>query len=154
MNIRPLRPADVDECARLAGDEPFFRDYGVDPDALGRGLTAALDAPRSAVFVAVDDMGVHGFAWFVRRGAFDRSGYLRLLAVRTDQQRGGVGRMLMERLEAEFLTPHGIALLVTDTNTAAQRFYDRLGYRRVGTLDGYVHRGLSEHIYFKAAPRD
>lgn len=151
MTVRPLRSSDVVDCARLVGDAPFFRGYGVEPAAIARGLVAALDEPRAVLVGAVDDVGVRGFAWFVRRGAFDRSGYLRLLAVRGDQQRGGVGRALMEHLEAEFLSPTGIALLVSETNTAAQRFYQRLGYRRVGTLAGYVKSGVSEHLYFKPA---
>ena len=40
-------------------------------------------------------------------------------------------------------------LLVSDFNTDAQQFYQRLGYRQVGKLDDYVVPGVSELIFWK-----
>ena len=40
-------------------------------------------------------------------------------------------------------------LLVSDFNTDAQRFYQRLGFQQVGLLEDYVIPGVGELIYRK-----
>ncbi len=94
-----------------------------------------------------------GFAWFVRRGAFDRSGYLRLIAVDDRFLGRGAGQLLMAELERRHLARGGIVLLAAATNVGAHRFYERLGYRHVGELPDYVKPGLHERIYYKPPPR-
>jgi ribosomal protein S18 acetylase RimI-like enzyme len=92
-----------------------------------------------------------GFALFVRGAGFLRSTYLRLIVVDSTQKRAGIGRALIARMEKEALKPHGILLLVTSKNHRARRFYEALGYRKVGLLRDYVRPGLHECLYFKPA---
>ena len=101
--------------------------------------------------VALTDDGIVGFAWVVHRGAFDRSAYLRLIAVRADSHGRGVGRALMADVEAAVLGKAALMLLVTKDNAAARGFYERMGYQLIGTLPSYVQPGVDECIYFKPA---
>lgn len=84
------------------------------------------------------------------RGAFGRSAYLKLILVDPETAGRGVGRALIADLERRHLQRAGIVLLCTADNHPAQAFYERLGYRQVGRLDGYVFPELDELVFFKA----
>jgi len=139
----------IGACGRIVGALDLFRRYGLSGDAAARLLARALAEGRADLRVALDEQGaVQGFAWFVPRGAFDRSGYLRLIAV-DPVCRAGAGRRLLEALEADHLPHGGVLLLSTSDNRAAHRFYEGLGYHQVGRLPGYVHPDLDELIFYK-----
>lgn len=152
IQVRRMAWDDLDTCARIVAAESLFRAYGWDESQARQSLAAALRDPRAEVLVADLAGELGGFAWFVARGAFDRSGYLRLIATSAAARRRGVGRRLVGELEKRHLSRGGIVLLVTASNGAARRFYEGLGYRYVGDLPGYVRPELDECIYFKAAP--
>jgi len=105
-------------------------------------------ASGATIFVAERADTVFGFVWLVERGAFNRSAYIQLIGVRPETRGGGVGRALMEFVEAHAQS-RDMFLLVSDFNLDAQRFYARLGYRQVGKLDDYVVQGVSELVFCK-----
>ena len=91
-----------------------------------------------------------GFAWAMPRGAFGRSPYLRLIGVRPDLARAGLGAALLteiERRSAEIADD--LFLLVSDFNESAQRFYLRQGYTQIGAIPGYVVPDVTELIFRK-----
>jgi ribosomal protein S18 acetylase RimI-like enzyme len=45
-----------------------------------------------------------------------------------------------------------VFLLVSDFNTRAARFYQRLGYQQVGAIPDYVVSGITELIFRKRLP--
>ncbi len=61
------------------------------------------------------------------------------MLVHRSARRKGIGRLLMERAEAE-ARAEGRTLLVLDTVTGgdAERLYTRLGWTRVGVIPGYA----------------
>lgn len=149
MTIRPLRPDDIPACAEIMARNPLWQRYGVTADSASRNLESGLQ--RGAVlFVADSDDGPAGFLWLEPVGAFARSGYIRLIGVRPDRQGQGLGRELMAHAERVLLEQaDDVFLLVSDFNTSAQRFYQRLGYQQVGALQDYVLPGVAELIYRK-----
>lgn len=148
--VRPLRAADLASCAAIVAQTSVFAAYGMSAEAVARQLAEALDDPRSAVLVAAAPADTPlAVAWFVERGAFDRSGYLRLIAVAPGRTRSGLGRALIAALEQRYLMRGGIVLLAAYDNALAHRFYEGLGYGHVGDLPAYVGSGLHERIYFK-----
>jgi ribosomal protein S18 acetylase RimI-like enzyme len=150
LRVASLEPGFIDACAAIVGRLELFRVYRYGEEAARRGLTAALADGRADLLVALAPGAVvTGFAWFVPRGAFDRSGYLRLIAVDDRFQGQGVGQILMDELERRHLAAGGIVLLASAQNTAAHRFYERRGYRHVGELPDYVGSGLHERIYYR-----
>jgi ribosomal protein S18 acetylase RimI-like enzyme len=152
LRIVPLERRHLPACAELVGRLPLFEQYGFAPAAAHRLLEAALANERAVVLCAEQGPVLCGFAWFVRRGGFDRSGYLRLIAVDSDQQGKGAGRALVGELERRHLGEGGILVLTEAGNHSARRFYERLGYRAVGEIPDYVKPGLTERIYFKPPP--
>jgi GNAT superfamily N-acetyltransferase len=77
------------------------------------------------------------------------------LLVHRSARRRGVGRLLMERAEAE-ARAEGRTLLVLDTVTGdpAERLYEEMGWNKVGVIPGYAlypdGRPCSTTVFFKA----
>ncbi len=148
--IAPLAERDLEPCAALmAGSEPWTR-YGVDLDAARALWRGALET-GAAVDVARRGETTCGFAWYIPRGGFGLSGYLKLLGVQRDARGQGVGAALLAHVEGRARDDGQaeLILLVSDFNLPAQRFYVAHGYRRVGAIPDYVCPGIEELIYIK-----
>ena len=147
--IAPMAREHLDGCVELLCRTPLFKEYGLTAAGSRKMLSAALSDPDQVLLVALAER-LAGFAWFVPRGAFARSGYLRLIAVNPDYYGRGVGGRLMDTLERRYLEPHGILLLASDHNPPAHSFYEGRGYCQVGLLQDYVKPGLHERLYYKS----
>jgi ribosomal protein S18 acetylase RimI-like enzyme len=148
--VRRMRQEDVAGCADMIAGEALWRRYGLDALRARRMLRAALRAGGD-LYVAV--MGGHlaGFVWIRREGTFAHSGYVRLIGVARSARRAGVGRRLLDHAERViFASGPNVFLLVSDFNRAAQRFYRKLGYAKVGALPDYVQPGITEYVYRKS----
>jgi len=148
--IAPLAERDLPGCAALmAGSEPWTR-YGID-DRAARALWANALSERAEVVVARQGEITCGFAWYISRGAFGLSGYLKLLGVSREARGRGVGRALLAHTERRALADgqDDLFLLVSDFNLAAQRFYQAHGYQEIGAVADYVCPGIAELIYRK-----
>ncbi|MDQ3693214.1 MAG: GNAT family N-acetyltransferase [Chloroflexota bacterium] len=137
-----IRTAREEDRAALLGLAPRLA-IGIAPwrgvagmEVAARGwIAAALDGigPDQAVFVAEDADGViHGFAGVARQVAFtgEPQAYLGELAVAEASEGAGVGRMLVEAVEA-WARARGLGLIVLDTgagNHRARQFYARNGF--------------------------
>jgi ribosomal protein S18 acetylase RimI-like enzyme len=146
---RPLEDRDVEACAEIMLGIPLWKRYGATPkDAHALFARAARGTPRGRV--AERGGRIAGFVVYTLRGTFDRSGYVRAVGVRPGEQGRGVGNLLMDAAEEEiFARGPNVFLLVSQTNGAARRFYERRGYREVGEIADYVGPGLTEVLYRK-----
>lgn len=150
IQIVPLAAQDIAPCAALmASSEPWTR-YGV-TTAGAHALWAHALAEGATVWVARRDDIACGFAWYIVRGAFGLSGYLKLLGVSVAVRGRGIGAALLNRAEQQALADgqDDLFLLVSHFNLAAQRFYEAHGYRRLGAIADYVCPGVTELIYRK-----
>lgn len=146
--IGPIDDAGLAQVPELIDGLEFFRQWGADGVSIGAQLKSA--QPHDLILAATDERGaLLGFSWTMPKGAFGRSAYLRLLAIRDDQRRCGLGRALMTHNEQLMRSASGLCLLVTSTNTPARHFYERLGYQQVGLLPDYVKPGIDECLYLK-----
>ncbi len=140
---------DVADIARWVAATPLWQRYSVTADAFAQRLHDGIST-HPAIYVAENENAVVGFIWLAERGVFNRSGYVQLIGVRPGERGRGVGRALMQFAEEKtFAQGRDLFLLTSDFNTAAQKFYERLGYQFVGKLDDYVIAGVSELIYWK-----
>ena len=114
-----------------------------------RSLEAAL-AQDDGVLVAAHHDEILGLIWVQQQGAFGRSGYVRLLVTSSKAQGRGIGSSLLAAAE-EMVFRHSadMFLLANSLNLAAITFYERLGYKQVGTIPDYVAPGLTEEILHK-----
>jgi ribosomal-protein-alanine N-acetyltransferase len=90
--------------------------------------------------VALDE-GVVGYAGYCD---YPDEGFVQTLGVAPAAQGNGVGGLLLDALlaHAATLPPKPVSLEVRADNAAAQRLYDRRGFRRTGVRRAYYAGGV------------
>jgi [ribosomal protein S18]-alanine N-acetyltransferase len=75
------------------------------------------------------------------------------LGVAVAERRHGLGRALAERLLEELGArgARSVFLEVRDSNTAARRLYEALGFREVGRRSRYYRRPVEDAVVLRAA---
>ncbi len=149
MSVRELTAADVPRLAAGLEHLPLMVRYGRDAARIAGDLAAALSRGDGLL---VDDEGgaVLGLAWYLPSGTFALGGYLRLIALVPSALGSGAGARLLAAFEARVAaTSRHAFLLVSDFNAAAQRFYERHGWSRVGAIPGLVLPDVAELVYWK-----
>lgn len=81
----------------------------------------------------------------------ERTGYVVTLDVAGAWRRHGLARRLMEESETKVRAAGGtvMALHVFPGNMGAVRFYEAIGYERLGTVEGFYGPGLDALAYGK-----
>jgi ribosomal protein S18 acetylase RimI-like enzyme len=133
----------------MASIEPWRR-YGLTEERARTQLEFAIRRRDIVLTADVDGATARCVGWCIPHGMFDRSPYLRWLAVHPDNAGGGIGAALLEAVET-IARRYGddIFLLAAEFNTGAHRFYERHGYVRYAILPNYVVAGVAELLYWK-----
>lgn len=150
ITVRVAVPPDLQFLALLVAGEPLWQRYGCRADRLSGDIAEGMEA-GDLVVVAECGGRVEGLAWYQRGGGFGRAAYLRFISVSVEARGRGLGARLLAAGELR-LARRGIPalmLLVSDFNQDAQRFYQRQGYKRIGTIPEFVLPGVDELIYWK-----
>lgn len=143
--IRRASPADIPAIVAIE-NESFVDPWG--PSVFLEALTYY----PSTYFVAVCDGAVAGF---IVGGLEDTGeniyGHLCNIGISPHYRRRGVGRLLVRRVEHQFSLElaTGVQLEVRISNTVAQRFYQRMGYRPVFGIDQYYANGEDALVMMK-----
>jgi ribosomal protein S18 acetylase RimI-like enzyme len=144
--IRRMRgKSEAEICARaLETSEPWI--------TLRRGYKQSIKPlmdPSRETYVAIHGKDILGFVLLDVRGPF--RGYIHLLCVMADWRNRGIGGLLIRRVEQRVFRQYpNVFLCVSSFNQAAQRFYKRMGFKRVGTIPDYIVNGHSEHLMRKS----
>ncbi len=131
--IRRAQPADIPQI--VAVERSAFTDPWDE-----RTLQESLACYPETFFVAKNNGDVAGFvAGGVEDTGEEVYGHIMNLAVASGYRRQGIGQHLIRRLEQEYLIlgASAVQLEVRVTNTGAQEFYRRLGYREVFQVAAY-----------------
>ena len=142
--IRPAAPSDVDALTAIEAVFPTDR-------LERRGFRHAIRSPTIDLLVA-DDGGILLGYVAVHRRRGSALAHLASIAVRPDLAGQGLGSRLLAAAEAQALRHNcdRVVLEVRAENGAAQRLYDRAGYRRVRILEDYYEDGTAAFRYEKA----
>jgi len=147
--VRPTSPADLPILAAWMVDLPLFQRYNLTVERAVTNFENGL-ARGDWLITADAEFSACGFAWAIPNGAFGRSPYLRLIGVRADLTRHGIGAALLTEVESMAAEKsNDLFLLVSDFNEAAQRFYLRQNYTQIGAIPNYVVPGVAELIFRK-----
>lgn len=131
-----LRLATLADAAQIADMSRQLIETGLGWSWTPARVTRNLRRPETAGVVAQLRRQMVGFA-IMHFG--DEDANLNLLAVDPEYQGAGIGRWMVEWLEASALVA-GVAVVylqVRASNRAAQAFYAKLGYREVRHMAGY-----------------
>jgi ribosomal-protein-alanine N-acetyltransferase len=143
--IRRATPADI--TAIVAIEKESF----IDPWEQAVFLEALTYYPTT-YFVAECDGAVAGF---IVGGLEDTGeniyGHLCNLGVSPRYRKRGIGRLLVNRVEHQFALElaTGVQLEVRVSNTTAQRFYRKMGYRDVFGIEHYYANGEDAIVMMK-----
>lgn len=145
LTIRPLRDAtEARHCADFMVDSDPWVTLGITFEQVLKRLT---DATRE-VHVATVGEEIAGVMILFLDGVLN--GYIQTIGVHPDFRSRGVGRQMMTFAEERiFRTSPNVFLCVSSFNAEAQKFYERLGYQRVGELPDFVTQGYSEILMRK-----
>jgi ribosomal protein S18 acetylase RimI-like enzyme len=143
--IRPLNSAEeACHCAAFMAASDPWRTLGVTSERLFQTL---VDSDRE-VHVATVDKLVVGVTILQLAGVLN--GYIQILAMHPDWRNRGLGTQLMHFAEERiFRQSPNVFLCVSEFNHRAQKFYERLGYQRVGELKDFLAHGHSEILMRK-----
>jgi len=149
ISLRDYRAIDIEAMFRLdvACFAPEFR--------FDRQSMRAFAEERGAVVVVAEESSgvVVGFVIVhVERVAAGRWGYVVTLDVAEERRRRGLAGMLMREAEARVVAAGGrwMELHVFTGNEGAIRFYERIGYERIGVKRRfYGAEGLDAFVYGK-----
>lgn len=133
MKIAPARYADAPVLADIVRD---VIEQGLPHTWTVDRVRAQMRHPECAVITARDGRRLAGFA---SMQFLDAHAHLALLAVRGAYRQRGVGRALVEWLEACARTAgiFEVRLELRAGNAGAYAFYERLGFRQAGVSAGY-----------------
>lgn len=143
--IRLLRdPAEARFCAGfMAASEPWLT-LGFTSDQLFQRLTD----PTCEVHVAETGNQITGVLILDLAGPLN--GYIRSIAVAPGWRNRGLGKQLLRFAEERiFHQSPNVFLCVSSFNHRAQKFYEQLGYQRVGELPDFLVPGQAEILLRK-----
>jgi len=152
--IRAMQPTDIPHAAAWIPCVPLWERYGVTEAQIRAQLEQAFEH-NDLLLVHAQDGEANGIVWWLPRGAFGRSAYIRLLGVRNGSTGAGIGAALLAETEKRIReTCRELFLLVSDFNHSAQHFYQQQGYKQAGALPGYVLPDVTELIFWKSLHTD
>lgn len=155
IHVRSMTPDDIPTVAAWMVETPLWQRYHLTIERARQNFEKAFERNEVLLVadIGTDNIGC-GFAWCLPQGGFGRSMYLRLIGVRQDRARAGIGAALLKGAEeAALKVGHELFLLVSDFNLDAQRFYQRQGYTQIGAIPGYVLPDVTELLYWKQLQR-
>lgn len=148
--LRDYRAADLDAMFRL-DQECFSEEFRFDRESIQMFAEEQGAVVRLAEKIGAEIVGfviVH-----LERVAKDRRGYVVTLDVAEQHRRHGIARRLMDQAEFRVATAGGrlMELHVFTGNENAIRFYEGMGYERIGIRRRfYGNAGLDAFVYRKA----
>ena len=138
----------LDDCADAMVNSSlstlYFQSEESRIDAVMEGLSSG------NLYVVLCDGKCAGFAFFIPEGAFHAFHYLHIIAIKEEYRGKGIGRKLLEFIENMlFKTRDKLFLVTGDYNIGARIFYEKSGYKYIGTIPSLYRKGVDECLMMK-----
>lgn len=147
LKIVPMTRSHIRACeAIVERSDPWKRLN----ERVGFRAAIGVNATNTRAFVCMAGNQIAGFILFIPEPVFARGGYLRAIGVAGEFRGKGIGKRLLsfaEKLSSRRALH--LFLCVSSFNRTARAFYKKCGYVKVGTMNGIIKPGLSEHIFWK-----
>jgi len=122
----------------------YFNNAGSAKEAIIEGIE------DGNLFIAFAGDECVGFIWYIPQGAFHSFPYLHVISVKQAYRSKGIGKKMHDFLEKlAFENADKIFLVVSDFNTDAKSFYEKIGYRQVGEIPNLYRKGIIEYLMMK-----
>lgn len=138
----------LDSCIKAMENSTLCTSYFQSEESKKNAVMEGIN--RGTLYVVLCSGECAGFAYFIPEGAFHAYHYLHLIAIREEYRGKGIGKKLLEFIEDMlFKTRDKIFLLVGDYNPDAKIFYEKLGYKYLGTIPSLYRKGIDEYLMMK-----
>lgn len=141
---------DLGDCTKAIENSSMCTSYFQTEESRIKAVMEGIDIGN--LYVVLCNGVCAGFAYFIPEGAFHAYHYLHLIAVKEEYRGKGIGRQLLEFIENMlFKTRDKLFLLVGDYNPGAKFFYEKLGYKYIGTIPNLYRKGIDEYLMMKVS---
>ncbi|PKM79553.1 MAG: hypothetical protein CVU89_17495 [Firmicutes bacterium HGW-Firmicutes-14] len=146
LDIKKATSKDFQDLARLISGDIAWSRYGIDYEAALLLIKSAEDE----FYIARNDQETIGFCALRLTGVGNIGAYMRMILVSESYRNQGIGKKLLEYIW-DLVIKHvpNLFLICSTDNLRAQKFYERQGFKRVGTLDNLVITDHDEILYWK-----
>lgn len=149
IKIKPLFSVDIGICTEIICSSVLAEKYGYIKENINNMLLKALEN-KEKIFIANIDKDIVGLIWFDTKGTFTVAPYLKLIVIDERYKGNNIGSTLLDFYENECKeTKKHYFLLVSDFNINAIKFYERKGYKQIGTIPSFVKKNINEIIMLK-----
>lgn len=162
MKVRKAELSDLKEILDIVkGTFPqdFFYEGGFNKGKCAEFFMKSLTDPNEFVYICLEDGGkVCAFAYYVNKPPTNGTVILEMQGVSKKFRYKGIGTRLLEesdKLVVEDIKSQGIEnlatihLTVSQNNLVAQKLYENVWYKPVGTIPGFVGNGNNEIVMLK-----
>ena len=136
------------DCAKAMENSELCDSYFQTEESRINAVTEGIQSGN--LYIALCDGECAGFAYFIPEGAFHAYHYLHIISINEKYRGKGIGKRLLEFVEnILFKTKDKIFLLVGKYNPNTKVFYEKLGYKYVGTIPSLYRKGIDEYLMMK-----
>jgi ribosomal-protein-alanine N-acetyltransferase len=146
VEIREIQEEHIAQCVKVVPQIEPWVTLGATPEGMEKYFRKLLN--REEGFVALLRGEVVGFITI--KSDFLHGCYIRRLAVKEGYRGKGIGRQIMRFIEDyAFVRYPNVFVCVSSFNSRAQKFYEDLGYQKVGELPNLIMEGHAEYLLRK-----
>ncbi|MDF2588454.1 MAG: GCN5-related N-acetyltransferase [Anaerocolumna sp.] len=140
----------IDDCEISLVDSELGRRYFSEDGSARKSLEKGFG--KEEIYVAIDNNNkCIGFVWVITDGIFHSFPYIHIIAVKSENRRQGIGKILLEYVEEVYFKNYSkLFLVVADFNPDAKRLYESIGYIAIGDIPNLYRNGITECLMMKS----
>lgn len=146
LSFREATDEDFTVCAEIISTSEAWTDFGINFDR----AVELLKTMDDKIYIAENGDNPVGFITLKINGMGNFGAYIRMIAVKKEFRNTGIGKKLIEFVEAlAFEHNRNIFLICASTNLSAIDFYKRIGFEEIGLLKDLIVKGHDEILFRK-----